>query len=493
MRSRLARFGTCDQHMPIPVFLKAFKPTTPVPLYPLALPFNPLQESVTPPKIVPIEIGEYPTKCPVLPGQILANASGFLPPGYLVCNGLEVVRTTYPELFRLIGTYYGDGDGVTTFNLPNLTNDATPTATYIIKYDLFSDTIPSYPPPCNGDSLPVPPTVIDLQMLSYPLDYIPPPGSILFNRTNSLPDGYLACDGSMVSRNTYAILYNMIGTYYGEGDGSTTFNLPHLSNGTSPTYQYIIRYADTSVGITETPVVCITEPSHYTPIHYGNGCGGAPVVQGPPPPPSRTNVQILPYPLSYIPSAGTILMNTTNSLPDGYLSCDGAAVSRTTYSLLFNIIGLYYGAGDGSTTFSLPHLSQHPAYPYQYIIRYQNPVDGIVPNPAMQIPVFPMAYIPAPGAILQNTELYLPSGYLGCDGSAVSRTTYSVLFAMIDTFYGVGDGSTTFNLPSLSVGTGNPNSYIIRYVEQIIPCVTITPQLNVAGVGLSGTESFNFS
>jgi len=178
MRSRLARFGTCDQHMPIPVFLKAFKPATPVPLYPLALPFNPLQESVTPPKVVPIEIGEYPTKCPVLPGQILANASGFLPPGYLVCNGLEVERTTYPELFRLIGTYYGDGDGITTFNLPNLTNDATPTATYIIKYDLFSDTIPSYPPPCNGDSLPVPPTVIDLQMLSYPLDYIPPPGSI---------------------------------------------------------------------------------------------------------------------------------------------------------------------------------------------------------------------------------------------------------------------------------------------------------------------------
>ena len=493
MRSRLARFGTCEQHMPIPVFLKAFKPTIPVPLYPLALPFNPLQESETPPKIVPIEIGEYPTKCPVLPGQILANASGFLPPGYLVCNGLEVSRTTYPELFRLIGTYYGDGDGVTTFNLPNLTNDATPTAIYIIKYDLFSDTIPSYPPPCNGDSLPVPPTVIDLQMLSYPLDYIPAPGSILFNRTSSLPDGYLACDGSTVSRNTYAILYNMIGTYYGEGDGSTTFNLPHLSNGDSPTYQYIIRYADTSVGVTGTPVVCVTEPVHCTPIYYGNGCGGAPVVQGPPPPPSRTNVQILPYPLAYIPSAGTILMNTTNSLPDGYLSCDGAAVSRTTYSLLFNIIGLYYGAGDGSTTFSLPHLSQNPVYPYQYIIRYQNPVDGIIPNPAMQIPVFPTAYIPSPGTILRNTETYLPSGYVACDGSAVSRTEYSVLFSAIDTFYGVGDGSTTFNLPALSNGTGNPNFYIIRYVEQIIPCVTITPNLNVAGVGISGTESFNFT
>ena len=41
----------------------------------------------------------------------------------------------------------------------------------------------------------------------------------------------------------------------------------------------------------------------------------------------------------------------------------------------------------------------------------------------------------------------VPSGYLLCDGSPVSRTTYSGLFAVISTTYGVGDGSTTFNLP----------------------------------------------
>lgn len=42
-----------------------------------------------------------------------------------------------------------------------------------------------------------------------------------------------------------------------------------------------------------------------------------------------------------------------------------------------------------------------------------------------------------------------PSGWLFCDGSAVSRTTYSALFAVIGTIYGPGDGSTTFNLPDL--------------------------------------------
>jgi len=44
----------------------------------------------------------------------------------------------------------------------------------------------------------------------------------------------------------------------------------------------------------------------------------------------------------------------------------------------------------------------------------------------------------------------VPSGFLACDGSAVSRTTYSALFAVVGTTYGVGDGSTTFNVPNLA-------------------------------------------
>lgn len=42
-----------------------------------------------------------------------------------------------------------------------------------------------------------------------------------------------------------------------------------------------------------------------------------------------------------------------------------------------------------------------------------------------------------------------PTGFLLCDGTAVSRTTYASLFAVISTTYGVGDGSTTFNVPDL--------------------------------------------
>ena len=42
-----------------------------------------------------------------------------------------------------------------------------------------------------------------------------------------------------------------------------------------------------------------------------------------------------------------------------------------------------------------------------------------------------------------------PTGWLECNGNAVSRTTYAALFSAIGTTYGVGDGSTTFNLPDL--------------------------------------------
>lgn len=42
----------------------------------------------------------------------------------------------------------------------------------------------------------------------------------------------------------------------------------------------------------------------------------------------------------------------------------------------------------------------------------------------------------------------VPTGWIECDGTAVSRTTYATLFAIIGTTYGTGDGSTTFNLPA---------------------------------------------
>lgn len=53
-------------------------------------------------------------------GAIMAFAMPMLPVGWLECNGAEISRMTYSSLFNLIGTTYGNGDGSTTFNLPDL-------------------------------------------------------------------------------------------------------------------------------------------------------------------------------------------------------------------------------------------------------------------------------------------------------------------------------------------------------------------------------------
>ena len=60
-------------------------------------------------------------------------------------------------------------------------------------------------------------------------------------------------------------------------------------------------------------------------------------------------------------------------------------------------------------------------------------------TPAERIPI---------GTVLMTAGSTADTGYLYTDGSAISRTTYSALFAKIGTTFGVGDGTTTFNLPN---------------------------------------------
>jgi microcystin-dependent protein len=57
-----------------------------------------------------------------------------------------------------------------------------------------------------------------------------------------------------------------------------------------------------------------------------------------------------------VPPVGTIVMYGGTTSPTGWLLCDGAAISRSTYSDLFAVVGELFGSGDGSTTFNLPDL-----------------------------------------------------------------------------------------------------------------------------------------
>jgi len=74
-------------------------------------------------------------------------------------------------------------------------------------------------------------TVTDLSATNLTVGGVPfapfPTGALLPFGGSTAPTGYLLCDGSAVSRTTYAALFTAVGTAYGTGDGTTTFNLPN--------------------------------------------------------------------------------------------------------------------------------------------------------------------------------------------------------------------------------------------------------------------------
>jgi len=65
---------------------------------------------------------------------------------------------------------------------------------------------------------------------------------------------------------------------------------------------------------------------------------------------------------SILNPTGSIIMYGAASAPSGYYLCEGAAISRSTYSALFAVIGTTYGTGDGSTTFNVPDFRDRAPY-----------------------------------------------------------------------------------------------------------------------------------
>ena len=79
------------------------------------------------------------------------------------------------------------------------------------------------------------------------------------------------------------------------------------------------------------------------------------------------------------------------------------------------------------------------------------------------------------GTIIHVVGTDVPTGYLLCNGAAVSRTKYSSLFAKIGTKFGTGDGSTTFNLPNLEgrvLQATTNTSEAGKFLEASLPNIT---------------------
>lgn len=92
-------------------------------------------------------------------------------------------------------------------------------------------------------------------------------GAMMMWPTATAPTGFLLCDGTAVSRSTYAALFAVIGTAYGTGNGSTTFNLPDFKN-RSPIGAGDLYAANAQVGskdavvVSHTHTATVTDPGH---------------------------------------------------------------------------------------------------------------------------------------------------------------------------------------------------------------------------------------
>lgn len=147
-----------------------------------------------------------------------------------------------------------------------------------------------------------------------------------------------------------------------------------------------------------------------------------------------------------------ILVNNSTSTITNLLVVNGTTTNATTTILnVSNITAI------GSTTlqnFTAKQSTSTQATTTDFAITHLGTAAGsfLAVNPqgsviATSTPSSGGSSIP-PGVIMQYGAAVAPTGWLLCDGSAVSRTTNAALFAIIGTTYGIGDGSTTFNVPN---------------------------------------------
>jgi microcystin-dependent protein len=106
------------------------------------------------------------------------------------------------------------------------------------------------------------------------LQSLTPVGSIALLSTGTTPSGWLLCQGQAISRGVYADLYAAIGTIYGVGDGSTTFNVPDLRNRiATPIYSGNTAY-DTvgkTGGTTDETITSATFPASAGTVNFHGG------------------------------------------------------------------------------------------------------------------------------------------------------------------------------------------------------------------------------
>ena len=139
-------------------------------------------------------------------------------------------------------------------------------------------------------------------------------------------------------------------------------------------------------------------------------------------------------------SIGGNLAVTGTGAFGGALSAPSLTLSGTPLAITSGGTGVTTSTGTGSTVLSIsPALTGTPTAPT---------ATAGTNTTQIATTAFVTQNAVLTGTINMWPTASAPSGYLLCDGSAVSRSTYAALFAVVSTTFGVGDGTTTFNLPN---------------------------------------------
>lgn len=151
-----------------------------------------------------------------------------------------------------------------------------------------------------------------------------PPGVISYTAASSAPTGWLKANGAAISRTTYAALFAAIGTDYGTGDGSTTFNVPDLRG-------YHIRSLDDGRGVDSGRVRGSTQADQNKSHNHGGATGGQSADHthsGTTYTGSVDHNHGVPYGPSTVGSGTGGFVRTTSLSPSGYISSAGISANH---------------------------------------------------------------------------------------------------------------------------------------------------------------------
>jgi len=244
-----------------------------------------------------------------------------------------------------------------------------------------------------------------------------PCGAVWWDAKGTPATGSQPASGAKVSRVTDAWLFKCLGTTFGAGDGSTTFDLPDLRGRSA------LGKSQFGTGTKVGEAGGALEHVHQATIDAIAHSLSLPAHTHTAAEPAHTHSVVTPAP-GYAVASGSQFGVVTGFEPQTGSSPGPTETSKAT----------------GAATLTVPAAGVENA--------------ASSPGSSPFLVVQPVLFqsqshrLPA-GTIVAFAGVKVPYGWLVADGSAVSRSKYAGLFAAIGTTYGAGDGTTTFNVPDL--------------------------------------------